>query len=192
MQDRYPEVTAAVRERLSEPAFKHCMRVADTAASLGAIYGVDPADAWLAGLLHDWDRELGETELVRTARDTGIAIDGADEAVPYLLHARTGAAAVAERFPELPAEVISAVANHTVGSATMGDLDCIVYVADMIEPGRTFKGVDELREAAGTVSLQDLFALAYQHSLMHLIRSRKRIHPDTVAVWNALAARDAR
>lgn len=192
MEERYPEITAAVRERLGEPAFKHCMRVADTAASLGVIYGIDPAEAWLAGLLHDWDRELDDTELVRAARDAGIAADATEAEVPYLLHARTGAAAVAERFPELPPGVVSAVANHTVGSASMSDLDCIVYVADMIEPGRTFKGVDELREAAGTVSLQDLFALAYQHSLMHLIRSRKLIHPDTVAIWNTLVARDAR
>lgn len=192
MDDRYPDVTEAVKDRLGERAFAHSRRVAEEAASLALIYGVDPDAAWLAGLLHDWDRELGDDELVSAATDAGIETDEADEAVPYLLHARTGAAAVAERFPGLDADVVAAVANHTVGSAEMSELDWIVYVADMIEPGRTFKGVNELREAAGTIALPDLFALAYQHSVMHLIRSRKRIHPDTVAVWNALVAREQR
>ena len=74
----------------------------------------------------------------------------------------------------------------------MSDLDMVVYLADMIEPDRGFPGVDDLREAVGTVPLPDLFALGYQHSVSHLVSARRRIHPATVAVWNTLVAGDGR
>jgi len=88
--------------------------------------------------------------------------------------------------------VVDAVARHTVGSAQMTALDKVVYIADMIEPGRDYEGVDELRKIAATAPLDELFVSAYQQSVAHLVRSRKRIHPQTVAVWNALIAGDPR
>ena len=143
-------------------------------------------------MLHDWDREASHDELLDSARGEGLVLAPAEEAQPRLLHARTAAASLAREFPGLPAEVISAVARHTVGEAGMGDLDKVVYLADMLEPERDFEGAGELREAAGTMTLDELFARAYQHSLMYLVRERKLIHPDTVAVWNAHVAGEAR
>jgi HD superfamily phosphohydrolase YqeK len=70
----------------------------------------------------------------------------------------------------------------------MSDLDKVIYIADTIEPLRDFKGVDALREAAGNMSLHDLFALCYTQSLLGLIESKRFIHPATVAVWNAQVA----
>ena len=74
----------------------------------------------------------------------------------------------------------------------MTDLDQVVYLADMIEPARDYRGVDELREAVGEVPLSELFALGYRASVMHLVRTRRRIHPETVAVWNSLVAGEPR
>ncbi len=188
----YETATAALRDRLGEAALAHSERVADTAEGLASIYGVSVASARLAGLLHDWDREASHDELLDSARGEGLALVAAEEVQPRLLHARTAAASLARDFPTLPAEVVSAVARHTVGEAAMGDLDKIVYLADMLEPARDFEGADDLREAVGTLTLDELFARAYQHSLMYLVRERKVIHPDTVAVWNAHVAGEAR
>jgi len=44
----------------------------------------------------------------------------------------------------------------------------------------------------GDVTLAELFALGYQHSVAHLVQTRRLIHPDTVAVWNSLVAGGAR
>ncbi len=171
---------------------QHCERVADAAAGLALVYGADQEVARLAGLLHDWDRETAESDLLETAHREGLQVTDADASQPYLLHARTGAEALAREFPGISDEVLSAVARHTVGESGMSDVDKIVYCADMLEPGRTFEGVDELREVVGTVSLDDLFALAYQRSVLYLVRERKRIHPETVEVWNTHVAREAR
>ena len=159
------------------------------AALLGTIYSVDAADCRLAGLLHDWDREIPKDELPRRARELGLGVGPIDELAPYILHARTAAAELKLQFPDLDTDIICAVENHTVGSPTMSELDMVVFIADMIEPKRVFSGVEDLRDDVGTLSLKDLFAACYQTSFSHLISVRKYIHPQTAEVWNALVAR---
>ncbi len=180
---------ARLRDRLSEKAVEHSVRVADMAGLLATIYSVDAEAARLAGLLHDWDREQTAEELLETTAAEGRTLDPAERAVPYLLHAKTGADALRSAFPGIAEDVVHAVECHTLGALEMSDLDKVVYIADMIEPSRTHAGVDDLREAAGTVSLEVLFAQAYQQSVAHLVECRKTIHPQTVAVWNRYVAR---
>jgi len=187
----YDEALAAVEARLGAKAAAHSRRVADVAASLAALYDVDPSSARIAGVLHDWDRERNAGELLREAEATGMTLSEAELAHPHLLHARTGAAGLRGALPGVPDEVVAAVSHHTVGALDMTPLDMVVYLADMIEPHRDFEGVRELRDAVGKVSLSELFMLGYQRSVRYLVDARKRIHPDTVAVWNALVAGDA-
>lgn len=184
----YAAAERALSERLSADAFAHCVRTAETAAGLALEYGADVDLARLAGLLHDWDREIPKRELVAAAMERGMHVTDVEHASPKLLHARTGAAAVREEFPHLPEEVYSAVEKHTVGAPSMSDVDRIVYLADMIEPGREWPGVVELRDSVGAVTLAELFFRGYAASLHSLITRRKRLHPDTVGVWNGLVA----
>lgn len=192
MSVTFAEAKEALEQRVGEAALRHCEGVAETAAQLAAIYGIDPEQARVAGLLHDWDRELEDGDLLGAARRAGVELGPTDVEVPYLLHARTGAKHVEQTFPLIDHEVVRAIERHTLGHPEMSELDMVVFIADMIEPGRRFPGVADLREAAGVVSLGDLFALAYQRSVEHLVKARKRIHPLTVAVWNALVAREQR
>lgn len=175
--------------RLGPDALAHSERVARTAVDLARIYGLDETEAALAGLLHDWDREATSDELLADATALGIALDDVTRLEPRLLHAQTGAQKARAALPELPEAVLDAMCSHTVGSPQMSELEMLIYVADMIEPGRTFSGVDDLREASGTLSLVALFAEAYRHSVMHVVRARKPLHPVTIEVWNAYCAR---
>ena len=188
----FESMESALEERLGEEGFAHCQAVAETAALLASVYGVDAELARAAGLLHDWDRDVDAESLVRLAIEAGLEVTSVDRVVPYLLHARTGAADVRSAFPDIDEEVIRAIERHTVGHPEMSDLDKVVYIADMIAPGRHYPGVEDLRACAGSVSLGDLFGLCYQQSVGHLVKERKRLHPMTVEVWNALVAREQR
>ena len=117
-----------------------------------------------------------------------MTLSEAELAHPHLLHARTGAAGLRGALPGVPDEVVAAVSHHTVGALDMTPLDMVVYLADMIEPNRDYPGVVALRDAVGSVSLEELFALGYQQSLLHLVTARKCMHPDTVKVWNRYVA----
>lgn len=189
MSTTFDEAREALRLRQADSAFEHGLRVAQTAGSLAMIYGVPHEDAMLAGLLHDWDRELAGDDLVARAQELGLELDDADMRAPKLIHAWTGSEALSIEFPHLSQDVLVAVRSHTLGGNAMPPLAQVVYIADMIEPARHFKGVDDLREAVGSLSLDELFALAYQHTVLHLVRARKPLHPSTAAVYNAVVAR---
>lgn len=179
------QVDHAVRERLDGRRLEHSLGCAQTAVLLADLYGVDPHEAYLAGMLHDWDKALDAEEVRARARAVRPDLDVDDPAVVPALHSFTGALAVRERFPELSEEVVAAIARHTVADTVMSPLDCVLYVADMIEPTRGFDGVDSLREAAGTVSLEVLFLEAYKCTLIHLVREGRALFPETARIYNA-------
>ena len=186
-------LVARIKEQLEARedtyGYQHSLSCADCAAQMAQLYGLDIPTAYLAGLLHDWDRCVPKPELIERARAGGFDITPEVRAAPQILHAHTGAAAVARQFPEIAEkspEIIAAIAHHTVGVVDMSPLDKLIYVADMIEPTRTNPNIIDLREMVGTVDLDTLFLQAYQRSMAHLVRERKIMHPDTIRVWNAL------
>lgn len=185
----YDTAVELLSQRLGERALEHCLRVAETSAALAGIYGIDAEEARLAGLLHDWDRDLEHEELVAAATRYDLQDHGEEFRTAALLHAHTAARSLREEFPAISDAVVSAVERHTLGAPDMQPLDMVVYVADMIEPGRSYPGVNDLREVAGTVALEDLFGEAFRQTLLHLVNERKHIHPVTVAVWNSHVAR---
>lgn len=186
----------ALKERLDDYGLLHSRGVALTARMLANLYGADTREAFLGGLLHDWDRCVPNDILVLEADEFGIALDEVLLANPHLLHAHTGALAAQRFFAEyeptgpLPDSVVNSIAHHTVGSVSMSELDMIVYIADMIEPSRSFPKADMLREMVGTISLKALFLQCYQCTMEFLVKHRRLIHPDTFRVWNHYIAEE--
>jgi predicted HD superfamily hydrolase involved in NAD metabolism len=144
----------------------------------------------LAGLLHDWDKCLSDEELLARAEHFGIEPRYRLEDMAALLHAQTGAVAVAHKYPQMPNEVIQAIARHTSAAPDMTDLDMIIYISDMIEPLRTYGSLTQLRRMAGKIELEELFMRAYEQTISHLVSRHKFLHPDTLDVWNAYVARE--
>jgi len=188
----YEVARTAVAERLSGTSLAHSERVAATAGDLAARFGVDVEHARLAGLLHDWHRELPAAELVARSREAGIPVTGVDEAVPYLLHGPLARIDLPEAVPGVPDDVCEAIGAHTYGAVPMSPLAMVVYIADVIEPGRTQSGVERLRERVAEASLEELFVDAYAASLTHIVKRRRPMHPDTLRVWNAIVTGDGR
>lgn len=170
--------------RLSGHRLQHVHGVAATALWLAGRYGVDVFEAEAAGLLHDWDKKLTADELWEKARGCGVAVADDDRLTP-LLHAWTAAASLPAVFPDLPPSVFQAIARHTVGDVAMEPLDMVVYVADMIEPGRKGPSFEELRAQAGRVQLPELFALCHRQSMQYLLEQGRYVYPGAVDVWNA-------
>jgi predicted HD superfamily hydrolase involved in NAD metabolism len=186
----YERALPLLEERLDGQRLAHSLAVAETAAALAGRYDVDATKARVAGLLHDWDKGLGDEQLMGRAERFGINPDS-HGGLFALLHAQTGAAAVGERFPELDDEVIQAIARHTTAAPDMTELDMVVYVADMIEPLRSDGDLAPLRALVGTVSLEELFLKSLEMSMVHLVRSHRFIHPASLEVWNTYVSKHA-
>lgn len=170
-----------VSTRLSVSSRDHCERVAAAAVVLARRFGVDEGDAELAGLLHDYARDEG-AGLLDEARRLGVPMTPFEVEHPYLVHARVGAAMVRRDLPGTGEAVLSAVAVHTLGAVPMSDLDRVVYIADMIEPARTYPGVDEVRAVCETGPLAECFRVGYGRSIRHIMEKGRPVHPISAAV----------
>jgi predicted HD superfamily hydrolase involved in NAD metabolism len=184
----YDEARQILEGRLSEFRLLHSISVSETAMQIARAYGYDIARARIAGLVHDWDKNLSDEELFGRVEEFGIVLPEDSEDMGALLHALTGADSLRRRYPAMPEDIVQAVRRHTSGAVDMSELDIIVYVADMIEPLRTKGHLKTIRQQVGHVSLDELFAHAFALTMEHLIERRRFIHPDSIAVWNRYVA----
>lgn len=174
-----------LEKRVSPHRFTHCCSVARYSAHLAKLYHYPEKEARIAGLLHDWDKAYTNDDIRARALAFKTRIDGEVlDFLPALLHGPTGACALEADFPFLDGRILRAIERHTAGHEQMSDLDCIVYVADALEEGRSYPGIEDLRALPGTVSLQELFFETYKHVLLYLVQRNAQLHPRTLCVWN--------
>lgn len=170
-----------VRRELGQAhRYAHSLRVARLAGALAAAHGEDPDKARLAGLYHDLARLYGNERLLAECAARGMAIDAFESANPIVLHAPLGAELAREWFGVEDEAILSAIRKHTVGAARMSRLDTIVYLADGLEPGRTFPA----RAGFARLAQHDLAAAMREMlgSTITYLQSRGlAIAPQTVA-----------
>lgn len=142
-EDPLEELRREVRGRMSEKRYRHTLGVEKTAACLAERFGEDVYQARTAALLHDLTKALDYEEQLKLCGRYGIITDYGENG-KALLHADTAAALARQEFG-VSEETAQAVAYHTTGAPGMTALDKIVYLADCIEPGRDYPGVEKLR-----------------------------------------------
>lgn len=178
------EIAEIMAQRLTPKRFKHSLGVADTAVKLAEKNAISTEKAYLAGLVHDYARELPKQELLTLAVQVGED-DPVSLASPETLHAPVGSFLIEQELGISDQEILLAVASHTLGRRKMGKLEQIIYLADLIEPNRKFPGVERLRQAA-EASLQTGIVLAIEHTIKYLVESGKLIHSRTIDARNYL------
>lgn len=134
--------TALIRERLSPRRFKHSVQVAELAREMATDFGIDGEKAYLTGILHDCAKGISGDELLRIAEANGLIEDEVERRAPDLLHAPVGAFLLARDYGVGDVEILDAVRFHTLGNSQMSLLAKIIFLADAIEPGRDYPGVD--------------------------------------------------
>ena len=156
------------------------------AVRLAQKWGEDPDTAAEAGILHDITKRLSYDEQLILCSKYGIILDNTERESPALLHAVTGAPFARELFG-IPDNVYSAIRWHTTGRPDMSLLEKIVYLADIIEPGRDFPGVETLRKLSYE-NIDKAMAAALKGS-MEEVRSHGRIpHKNSAAAYEWYAA----
>ena len=174
--------------RLPEKRREHSRRVAAEAAALARRFGAAPEAAEVAGLLHDYCRDLTNAETLAAAARYGIPVGPLEERRPKnILHGPVAAAELAAAG--LDADIAAAIARHTTGGPGMTVLEKCLYLADFCEPGREFPGLDEVRALAGA-SLDAAVAAAARISLLDLIGRGRGVVPDALALYNETHAGD--
>ncbi|MDR0401084.1 MAG: nicotinate (nicotinamide) nucleotide adenylyltransferase [Treponema sp.] len=160
------------RRILSQSRFLHSRQVAVMASHLAGLFGLDSGAGYLAGMVHDIGKQLGEEELFRLARMDKRDISPLEKRKPSLLHGRAGAVLLQKEYGIQDQEILDAVAYHTTGFPAMGPLAKVLYIADKIESSR--EGVEpRLRdfngyEGTGEAGLDRLFGKILRETLAWL------------------------
>lgn len=174
-----------LKEDIGVKRFEHSLRVMETSIELAKRYHCSVEKAAVAGLLHDCGKLKGEINLLKLSSDFGIILDSMTKNNNELIHSVLGAAIAEREYGISDEEILNAIRYHTTGRENMSLLEKIVYVADMIEPGRKFQGVDKLRELA-LEDLDQCLILSIDNTLKFVIENKKLIHLDSVKARNYL------
>ena len=176
---------AILKKRLSVKRYTHSVGVANTAAKLAGMFDGDIERAYLAGLLHDYAREMSSSDLLELAVVHNLHSDPVELLQPSLLHGPVGAWMLKDQGIIEDEAILNAIRWHTTGHPDMKQLDRIIYIADYIEPGREFPGVDALRQIVHRdLNLGMLAGL--DHTINYLIQKNGFLHPWSVAIRNRI------
>jgi len=158
------------------------------AERLARRYRTSPRKARVAALIHDIARTWPAQAQLDFMAARGMAVSGEERKAPVLLHARVGAQLAREDFGVDDPQVLAAIEHHTVALPGMSDLEKILYIADTIEPSRTFSGRGVL-EAAAFRSLDEGMLACIESSLSHLKNANVTAAPQTLQLYDQLVAR---
>lgn len=173
-----------VSSRLPLSRFNHVVRVTETAKKLALNYGLDEKKVELAALLHDIAKFVSKEEL------RSILIkESCDERLlsfhHELWHAPVGAIFARQQFNVEDEDILNAIRYHTTGRAGMSAIEKVIYIADLIEPERSFPGIEKLRDTVND-DLDIAMGACIQHTIQFLISKGTPIFPDSFACYNEM------
>ena len=169
--------------KLKDPRYHHTVRVVDTAVKLAEKYGVVCNKAEMAAIFHDYAKHQPISRLKQ------IITAGKEDARlihyhPELWHGPAAAQIIPEETGIDDEQILNAIRFHTTGRANMTMLEKVIYLADYIEPGRDFPGVEETRELAGA-DLNQAVLTALGNTIQFLVAKKAPIFPDTFEAYNS-------
>lgn len=174
----------ATRSQMPDKRWRHTLGVVQTASELAERFGGDVRKAELAALLHDYSKAWPTSRMEQIIREQGLPSELLDHD-KELWHAHVGAWAVQTEHEIADVEVLDAIRYHTSGRERMTQLDKIVCLADYMEPGRDFPGVERIRKLANK-SLEEALVAGFDSTIALLLERGRLIFPLTVDARNGL------
>jgi predicted HD superfamily hydrolase involved in NAD metabolism len=170
-----------VKDRLPENRFNHVLGVLNMATTLAQKFGVSEPKAQVAAILHDVakfsDREWMKSIIINENMDP-LLLDYHSE----LWHAPVGAYVAESEFGIQDEDILNAIRYHTTGRVGMSDLEKVIYIADLVEPGRNFSGVEELRQLKDQ-GLNVMMEASIKHTIDFLKSKNQPVYPDSLKCY---------
>ncbi len=188
------QLIEAVRGQMPEKRWLHTLGVMETAVRLARQYGADERKADLAAIMHDTAKywEIGRLErMIHEAPNTDRYFHP-DYVLRFdrqLLHAPVGAYVAETEYRIADPEVLDAIRYHTTGRERMTLLDKVVCLADYMEPGRDFPGVQQIR-ALAEQDLNSALIAGFDSTISFLLQKGKTVFPLTIMARNSLIEED--
>ncbi|MBQ9485530.1 MAG: nicotinate (nicotinamide) nucleotide adenylyltransferase [Clostridia bacterium] len=173
----YPadEYQRYILSRLPIKRVIHTANVVICALKKAKELGLDYEKVRIAATLHDCAKYAD----VRNYRDFSLPQD-----VPApVVHAFLGAYIAEKELGISDGEILDAIRYHTSGKAEMSTLAKLIFVADMIEEGRTYQGVEKLR-AEYDKDFENCFKECLKEEVLHLVNKKEYIYAETLNAYD--------
>lgn len=180
------QIIEKLNTMLKPKRLEHSINVAKCAIKLSEIYGYDKEKAYLAGLVHDCAKYFTKEQIDSYVEKYNIELDPLEVDNIALSHSIIGSFAIQDVFNIQDMDIINAVRYHTTGRENMSTLEKIIFMADMIEEGRNFPGVDHLRELSFNKQLDKALITSFNNTIKFVIDNDQLIHPRSVKARNYL------
>jgi predicted HD superfamily hydrolase involved in NAD metabolism len=184
----YNEVLDYLKNNLNEKRFRHILGVEKEAVKLGMKYDENIEKCRIAAVCHDCLKNSSYDDLLFLIKKYNMELDSIQLNSPQILHGPVGAEFCRENFKIEDAGILNAVAYHTTGRANMSLLEKIIYISDLIEEGRDFQGINEIRKKA-YIDLDDAVLSACNETIIYVVNKNELLHPLTIELRNSLIMR---
>lgn len=178
------QIKEELKDMLTEKRYIHSLNVAKSAKKLAKIYGEDEEKAYLAGVVHDCAKYFKAEKVDYYVEKYNIELDELEVGNISLSHSVIGSYVVEHDFGIKDEDIISSVRYHTTGKVDMNLMEKIIYVADLIEDGRDYPGVDKLRDLAYGGKMDEAMIQSFDNTISLMLKKGNTIHPRSVAARN--------
>lgn len=183
------KVKTFVSSQMSQKRFEHILRVEEKAIELAIKYNVNILACRWASLLHDLCKEWSLEQFKKVIDDYQLDINLLDWG-SEILHGPVAKCIIPEmiwhkskdELTDLEKDILDAIESHTIGSQQMSDVAKVLFIADYIEDGRNFNGVEKAR-ALAEKSLDAAIKFKLEHTIKFLESKQVPIYPKTVEVY---------
>ena len=183
----------SVKNKLSDKRYVHTLGVEEMARRLGsAIIPEKLQELCVAALLHDITKEFSYEEQLKLLKASGTEYTQEDLDTKPALHSISAVPYILQEYSEYTtADILSAVANHTLGKEDISVFDEIIFISDYAEAGRTYpscidvrnyllKNIDVKKDyCENVICLHTSVLMAINFTIDSLKRRGEKIHSRT-------------
>jgi len=178
------DIRAKVKAHLKPSRYKHTLGVCKLAVSLAKHYNISQEDAEIAALLHDYHKYASDEMILDKLSEYNIETDPVIRHRVNLAHGLVSAYFAKETY-DVGEDIFNAIANHTFGRPGMSMLEKIIYLADSLEEGRDFDGIDKIRDQLFK-DIDKCLLLACQNTLIFELKKSNMVHVQTIQMRNEI------
>lgn len=177
-----------LKKNLKKKRFEHVLRVEKMALELAEHYQYDDLEKIsIVALMHDHCKDMPEEDMYQMASRFS-AHESLKFANSAIWHGYAAAELARTKYGIKETDVINAIAEHTIGAKKMTQLSKILFLADYIEPGRDFTGVDKARKLAFD-NLDTAVYYKMTQTIGHLLKKQETIYIESVVIYNVWTKR---
>lgn len=186
------KVLQELEQQLKKSRYEHTLRVRDMAIKIGTASQLDIEKVEVAALFHDLAKNLSNQELLDYIETHSVEVDNLVKRNLFLAHGMIAADIAKRDYHIHDDDILEAIAYHTIGKEGLGPIAKVIYVADYVEPERSFEGVEEIRKTACKGKLDKALLMSIEKQMTFLLKGHHEIHPNGLAMRNELVRKKKR